>query len=367
MKKNLIISVLILFILISSSSNAITLYDGGLWQPRVEITNIDAPDYQKVGDSFKVKLTVRNDKLYPVRVSIQINLLDGMLSCIRKNIDINKTVCYLKVKQTETFDIDCKIREGDIDWYKEKYNVEAVVFRDYMIRGSGHQLDSTVQGIHIKSKLTEKNKVKIESINVTEYLKEGDENDNFVADVWVKNDGCYDFDTWVRIDLIEKPSAIPELEEYIDLKALVATRKEIGRYPKDTIKSIGLGCEEPVLFKVPCDLRLTEIRKEQFNIEAVLFVIIDGIEYQVDTSTLYGIYHKQPICQDEICWILAIAIIFAVLISIGIIAFIIRILYPLYYKKKNELRKDMISIKIENEENKINQLKEKEKKYKKNS
>lgn len=274
-----------------------------------------------------------------------------MLNCIKKIIDIKKPIYTLKAKQSKTIEIECEIREGDIDWYKEKYNVEAIIFRNHFLLGGGRQLDSAVQGIHIKSKLTEKDKLRIERVNVTESLQKGDEHNNFVVSVWVINDACYNFEAWVRIDIVEKPSAIPELEEYLDLQALGAVRKEIGGHP-NTAKYLNAGSKEPVVFEIPCDLRTTEHRKEKFDIEAVLFVNIDGKQYQVDTSTLYSIYHDQPICRDESCLLLVILIVFILLVAIGIIAFIIRILYPWYYKKKNDLRKEMLVYKLEKRKNK---------------
>lgn len=344
MKK--IFYIIILFIPLLFSSNITAFGLGDFFDPRVEISNFIVPDSIEVGEEFNITVTIENHKIFWIKTSIQVNLLDGMLNNIIKDIADKKNVT-IKSRDLITIDIPCKIREGDSDWYKERYNLEVVVFKNYLLPGGRIQLDNSIQGIHLitnqtklNEKLIEKEKLRITNVFVQEKIEREDEN-KFNTTVFVINEGCIDFDVWVRVDFIEKPSAIPDLEEYIDLKSLGSFRKEIGRSPET--KEILLEGKKRK-FTIPCTLRDTESRKETFNIEAVLFVNIDGMEYKVDSSTIYGIYHDQPICRDEFCIILAVAAIFIILITIGLIVFIIRIIYPMYYRKSDELKKEMVKV-----------------------
>ena len=174
----------------------------------------------------------------------------------------------------------------------------------------------------------------ITHMQVPEELDE--EVERFDVVVTVSNTGSFAALTQVRVDMIENPTAVPELEEYVDLEGLAAERKELGKSQYVVVDAYD-GTTE---FMVSCFLRHTEQTKEQFIIEAVAFVNIDGQEYQVDTSTLYGIFHKQPWCQEGECVLYLLVAVFIVLIALGIIAVIIRILYPSYRIKKIKLREE---------------------------
>ena len=100
---------------------------------------------------------------------------------------------------------------------------------------------------------------------------------------------------------------------------------------------------------VNCTLRETEKKKEKFDIEAILFVNVDGNLYKVDSSTQQGIYREPSfgnILSNWLFWTSIVVVI--VLVIIGLSALIVRILYPLYKKKKVELKKEMK--KLEKEE-----------------
>ena len=189
---------------------------------------------------------------------------------------------------------------------------------------------STVRGIQLKSKLCEKDKVRIYEMEVIEILEEGE--DEFDVVVRVINEGWFDASARIRVDMIEKPSAIPEFEKFVNLEGLASERKELGRSAQKIVKS-QYGKED---FVVPCYLRSIESKKERFTIEAVLFVNIEGREYQVDSSTLYEIYHEQPIWREE-NYLSIIGAVFGGLIAFFLIVVIIRILYPLYHIKKIKL------------------------------
>jgi hypothetical protein len=192
------------------------------------------------------------------------------------------------------------------------------------------------QGIHIKTKLTEKNKVHIVNMSVPEKLNISQT--DFYVWVNVTNNGSFDANTWIQVNLVEKPSAIPQIEGIITIPAMTSERKELGKSNKINI-DYAPG-QNNHSFKVHCFLRETEYDKTEFNIQAAAFVTIDGNDYQVDTSTYYGIFHEQPICQGSWCMLLIFGIIFGVLIAISIIVVIIRILYPLYRIKKVKLKEE---------------------------
>ena len=62
---------------------------------------------------------------------------------------------------------------GDIDWYKEEYNVRAVLFREFDLLGWTVLKDqSTTRGIHVKSPFHEKDKMKIWSVDVIDEVEE---------------------------------------------------------------------------------------------------------------------------------------------------------------------------------------------------
>jgi hypothetical protein len=237
---------------------------------------------------------------------------------MKKEIGIESTFS-IEGKSQITKQIDCTIREGDIDWYKDEYNVKAMIFHEYPVIDRSIQCDiSTVRGIHVKSPFSEKDKAKILEVQVPDTLKE-DKNE-FEVELLIKNDGHYPINVWVCIDLVEKPSLVPEFEDYIDLKALSSERKEIGS--TDRYEQIGAGSKTPVI--IHCKLPRSEISKKRFNIQGVLFVELEGIEYTVDMSSLYGIYHEQPLCRDRDCWFIYGGIIIATISIVLIFLFVRR-------------------------------------------
>ena len=78
--------------------------------------------------------------------------------------------------------------------------------------------------------------------------------------------------------------------------------------------------------------------KEQFMVQAVLFVNLSGEQVQVDTSTLVGVVHTQPFIQHH--YIEIIAAVFGVIIALFLIVVTIRIIYPAYKIKRGKLREE---------------------------
>ena len=56
-------------------------------------------------------------------------------------------------------------------------------------------------------------------------------------------------------------------------------------------------------------------------------------------NKLYEIIHEQPICQEEECLLYIVGAVFVGLIGFLIIVIIIRIMDPMYYIKKIDLKK----------------------------
>lgn len=334
MRRKLLLGIFFSIILISISVDGQGL--GDRLNSRVEITNFEAPDTAIAGKEFPVKVTIKNDRFLPVRTTVRVDLFDGLLNCIKKNIG-EEPLRICRGRRSITIQINCTIREGDINWFKEIYNVQALLYQDFTFLGASYLLDrSTVQGIHVKSRFCEKDKVRIEEVRVIEELGEGE--DEFEVFVTVINEGAFDALTHVQVDMIEKPSAIPALEELeldvLEGMGMAAVRKKLGEIKHEFVKS---GCERELV--IPCSLRKTESKEERFIIEAVLFVSIDGKEYQVDSSKVFEIYHQQSFCWEQ-DWLLVVVGVFAGLIALGIIVVIIRILYPLYHIKKIKLKEE---------------------------
>lgn len=332
MRRKLLLGIFFSIILISVSVDGQGL--GDIWpKAKVRIIDFHAPDGANVGEMFPINVAIRNDRILPVRITIQVGLLNGMLESIKKNIG-KESMFVCPGKTSKIIPIDCIVREGDIDWYREEYNIQAVLFMEFPLMGRSILRDSsTVRGIHVKSRLQEKDKVRIFDVDVPEELDMY--KDNFYVKVWVINEGAFEVEAKVQVDVIEKPSAIPELEKLGLLKGFAAERKELG-ISNEKILEPYYGKDK---FIVKCDLRSIESKKEQIKIEALLFVNIDGREYQVDSSTLYEIYHEQPFLREE-NYLLIIGLAFGGLIAFFMIVVIIRVLYPLYHIKKIKLKEE---------------------------
>jgi hypothetical protein len=353
--KKTVLCIIFLFLVILSLNVKAVDFSPFFYNKKLEVLDITVQDDAFAGESFPVYITIQNNRIFPVIVSVRVDLLNGALECIKKEIGIDQ---YMKLgaKQVLELTINCIVREGDIDWYKEEYNIRAVLYRELDLLGRRIPADeSTTMGIHINSPFHEKEKIRICDAEVPDFIEENEQDEiDFKVKIILKNGGHYNFNSWVRVDLIEKPSAVPELENFIDITGLSSVRKEIGHSDYFEIRP---GCYQTIT--IPCELRRSEITKEKLNIQAVCFVNIEGKVYQVDASTLYSIYHDQPFCRDEWCWIIVIAGFFTVLFCIAIIAIIFRIIYPRYYRRRIEIRDEYRSLKARQKERELEEIKKK--------
>ena len=295
---------------------------------RIRISDFQVPDLVNGGEQFSVNVTITNDRFLPIRIQIRIDLLDGLLQLIKKDVGEGPFV-ICPGKTMKTYQITCLIRNGDINWYQGQYNIQAVLLQKIPFIGIITRDTSTAQGLHLNTQALDNNKLRILNIYAPEII---DEDTNvFDVTINVSNEGVFDVQTWVRVDLVEKPSIIPELEQYNVLQIMGAQRKELGRSNEQCIQP---GAVQE--FTVHCYIRDTEHNKATFNIQALLFVNDSGEHTQVDSSQILGISHTQPFIQQNFLYI--VIAVFGVIVMLFLIVLIIRILYPAYYIKKNKLR-----------------------------
>lgn len=311
-------------------------------KPRVNITEFQVPNNVSVNHPFSVNVTIENNRalgFLPRYAQVRIYLTNE-LGLEEKEIGHSDYQRIWLAPHNFT-DILCTIPEGDIDWFKERYDLRASVYFRFCGRHIGA---SSVRGTHVKTPFWEKDKVRITSLSVKESIGSDDsiicnceKQNEFIVNIDAINEGSFKANTSARVYLIEKPSMIPELDKYgLLVEGFGSIRREIGN--SNSKKISPQGDDE---FNVTCKLRETEMEKDEFDIQAVLFVEIDGKLYEVDSSALYGIDHVSN-AEDLKQALTAIAIITIILLLIFALASVtVRILYPLYKKKKVELQKDL--------------------------
>lgn len=295
--------------------------------------SLDAPDEVNAGQQFMVNITIRNDRLFPLRAVVGINLLDGVLQTIQKNISQEQHLT-IPGRQSVTLQIPCLIRQGDTSWLEQQYNIQAVLYRHYPLLGKDILIDSSaLQGLHMNNVVVETYKVVLKNISVPETITAGQH--WFVVTADVNNQGSLDVISWVSVVLIEKPSAIPQLEQLGILKGFTTEVKEVGSSSPTLLASH----HRAHTFTVNCSLRYIDAKKTQFLAQVYVYSLVDGMEYQSDVSSLYEVYHPQVFSlTDNIVWI--VAVLFVVLLAAALIAVIIRIVIPYYQIKKMSLKKE---------------------------
>ena len=209
---------------------------------------------------------------------------------------------------------------------EEQFNLQKRVFLGWT------SVDlSSVQGMHIFTPITEKEKLRIIQIDAPEDLSKDER--CFPVTVHVRNEGNLDMTVWSQIDFTQKPSIFPELEQLSIASGFISERFELG-HSKEIIIQPG----ENVILPVSCYLRQTEQDSSEFTIETQLYTNIQGRHYLVDVSTLHGIFHEQSLMDEHglTMAIVGLGFLFALLL----IVVIIRVAYPAYYIKRHQLQKE---------------------------
>jgi len=334
MKKRIILwtvfSLLLILLPLYENGNAIVLR-----KPMVRISYFDIDvneDTVNFEERFTIEVTITNDKILPVNVMIRLNLLDGILLCKKENL-VKETTKTIHGREEITIPIDCIIHEKDIEGCKEKYNVQAVLYIKKPLRNYWKPIDITTHEILIRTKLSEKDKVKIQSINISSFF--GENQSKFNVAINVSNTGSYNYTIKARVDLIEKSPLTITSELLNNFDCLGPTRRELG-YTITNIPSYNNPCYDDKQINVICNLQGTDKKKERFNLQAVLLLNISGEEYQVDTSSIYEVYHEQPWPNEY--YVLLIGIIIGGVLVVGLIIAGVRIIYPIYYMKRIQLK-----------------------------
>lgn len=326
-RKIIAITILCIMIFSSTSASGSTLFN----EPRVRIDNVEVPLLKcgkpiKIGDDFTVIVNITNNRLL-FRFNGEIRVYLTCAGVSLKEIG-RKTGVVVPSRYAENVPIDCKIDELDANSIQEKYNIIVELYENKIFGWLKRQDKSTIESVNIVTKFWEKEKVKITRFRspdtwkpdltglllATSAMKIGSIN------VTVANDGAYDFDILVRVDLIEKPSmGIPLIEGFGEL------RKEIGR----TIYH--LEPYEEKRLPVFCYLNEADREKKEFDVKAILFVDIDGDLYQVDESTIQTVKVELS-SWDEIkdnlflAWLIFVGII----ITLLLFGLLVRVIWPFF-------------------------------------
>lgn len=299
---------------------------------KIRISSFQVPDYAVAGEPFIVNLTIEKNKLFPLHFFIQIDLLDEFTGIPKTTIGTKYVQFGFKIK--DHLSIKCTIRVGDVSYLTGVYNLQASLFGDYphLKWTKKTPITSTTKGLHLTPPLDQ---VHILNVDVTQNLIESQK--SFLVNVSVETPVSLSDSTWVEIDLVEKPPLIPQIEGVINIPGLGSQKTELGNSRASPLYTSG----NSQIYQINCYLRKSEMSLSTFNIQAVVYVTIEGNDYQADASAYYGIVHEQPLIKDWKGWsVLAVIAFFGVLIAIALIAFTTRILYPMYKIKKVELDKE---------------------------
>ena len=260
---------------------------GSFLNPRVRITDFDLslPNGTiNVGEEFYPIVSIRNDRFIPVKVVVEINLLDGILGLKQKKIDEkSKWIWRGLLGKSIPIKFKCVIQEQDINCHIGKYRIKVVLFVRPLFF-NWFQFDSEEREIQVRTKYSEKDKVRIINATAPPEIK-GEKENKFNISVNVTNEGSFNATAWVRVDLVEKSFSGSILESFEKLGFLDVKRTELG-------KSKGIEIERnngKKEMNVSCILGKTDSEKERFFIQAVLFVNLDGKHYQVHSSPPYEI------------------------------------------------------------------------------
>jgi len=314
-------------------------------RPRVRIDKVEIPNLIdnipiKVNDSFEINIYITKERLFPLCGEVVVYL--NYAGIIQQEIGRSEDVKINVLEFEDKIPIICTIDAFDANSIQEKYSIVAVLYEKKLLGGFRERDRSSVESVNIVTEWWEKNKVIISDFNPPEnwgnnnvenndYTLKATADESDKITVNISNYAAYNFDIKVKINLIEKPpSDIPFIEGMGELK------KEIG----SATTTVQAG-EENKEVEVICSLREADIERKKLDVQAVLYVKIDGQWYEVDTSTIQTIH--VPLSGDPLDWIkeyglLIWGIFVAGIGTILLIAVTVRLFFPYYKIKRKELK-----------------------------
>jgi hypothetical protein len=346
----LILIVLIPTIILSTTVSSIDLSG----RPRVRIDKIEIPklinnEAIKVNEPFEINIYISKERLFPLSGEVVVYLTCA--GFIQQEIGRGEDIKINILKSKDKIPITCIIDTFDANTVQEKYSIVAVLYAKKIIGGFREKDRSSVENVNIATEWWEKNKVIISDFEPPEKWEDVN-NDGYeataeaqldqtpiaeekgVIKVNISNNAVYNFSIKIKVYMIEKSSTnIPFIEGIGEIK------KEIGCINT----TIPAGEKNEVNIK--CSLREADREKKSFNVQAVLYVDVDGQWYEVDTSSIQSIkvpYNLWDGIKEYGLWIWIVFI--ASIGTVLLIAVTVRLFLPYYKLKSKELKQKIEKI-----------------------
>lgn len=313
-------------------------------RPRVRIDDVEVPllpnnEPIKVGDVFPIDICLTNERLI-FRFSGEAIVYLTCVGICQKEIGRKENIVITPRSENQEIQVDCTIDALDANSIQQKYDIKVVLYEKKILGGFKEVDSSTIESVNIVTEFWEKDKVKILNFKPPEnWSTKGDfsglnvkatEKESVYVDVL--NSGAYEYDVVVRVDLVEKTSlGIPLTEGFGEIK------KEIG----EEYATLEPGEDKEIC--VCCELKEADRDKRVFNLQATLFVDIDGVLYEVDESTIQSVKVSIESWGDALIvygpwiWIIIIAATGTLLL----IVYTVRVIWPYSKYKKRELEVKM--------------------------
>jgi hypothetical protein len=288
---------------------------------RIESVEL-SEDMIKIGTDFEINITICKERFRRFDGELHVYLsragfCDELIGNMPVFIHFGKESKYLEK-------VNCSIDEVESNWYQESYALKVVLFEE-RFRGNLIIIDTfSLESLRIYSKLYEMNKLRIKEFNpsdewlIKERFTESIASKTSKIEVIISNLAVYDYDVMVRIDLVEKTSlGIPLVKGFGEI------RKKIG---SETLTISAYKDAETVI--VFCELSDADLDRREFDVQAVLFAVVDGQYYEIDTSTIQTI--RVPLSLGEkisiygpMVWLFFIAAIGTIILLIVTVKLII--------------------------------------------
>jgi len=335
MNRTMVLLCVSLLILTSSFSSAFPVKN------RVRIASIElSEDMIEVGEFFDIDVTITKERLRRFDGEVQVYLsCSGFCDELIGREDV---FIRFGKEPEETVEVECQIDYVESEWYQESYTIKVILY-EHNLRGNIVKKDSfSFESIRIYSEFYEKNKLRIEEFKPSN--DEWSEKKSFTGElssklscinVRISNQAVYDYDVLVRVDLVEKTSmGIPLVEGFGEV------RKEIGSQEE----TINADDEEDI--QVVCELSDADVDRREFDIQAVLFAVVDGQYYEIDKSTIQTI--QVPLSLGEQITIFGpwIWIVFVAAIGTFILLLVtFKLIIPFTNLKGDEVKEEVKKIK----------------------